>query len=321
MILPKLLRLLFASERIMTQLDTISMTETIKKYGHGKMKLILEIFSRSITTVNNLDRISTGEMFRAQKNLYKGSRPVGYPRGGFRNITQQLAEYIIENGGEIHLGKPVNKIIMKNNKATGIFIGDEEHNFDVIISDILVQDLFKLTNESDFPKEYVKNLKSLTGTSSLCAFYSLKKVNPLFIGKTFHFIERNVGVDGNDAVGMIDMMTAMNDSGLTSNSDRIVQSYIICATNETKNKETLEKLKKLLDKNLETLIPDFREQLNWSIYPLVWHLDGVAKTIDNIKPDIKTPIQNLYLVGDCVKAPGIGINCAVASAVQLASII
>jgi phytoene dehydrogenase-like protein len=57
------------------------------------------------------------------------------------------------------------------------------------------------------------------------------------------------------------------------------------------------------------------------IYPTVWHLDGVAKTIDNIKPDIQTPIENLFLVGDCVKAPGIGINCAIKSARMLSQMI
>ena len=69
-----------------------------------------------------------------------------------------------------------------------------------------------------------------------------------------------------------------------------------------------------MDKNLERLIPDFRSQLQWAIYPAIWHLDGVAKTIDNKKLDVETPIENLYVIGDCVKASGIGINCALNSA-------
>ena len=74
------------------------------------------------------------------------------------------------------------------------------------------------------------------------------------------------------------------------------------------------KLKSILDKNLEILMPNYNDYLNWAIYPTIWHLDGVAKTIENKKPDIITPIKNLFLVGDCTKAPGIGINCAVKSA-------
>jgi len=156
-------------------------------------------------------------------------------------------------------------------------------------------------------------MKSLQGTGSLCAYYSLREIDSSLLGKTFHFIERNIGVDGNDAVGMIDFMSAVPDAGVSPPSHYLVQSYIICTPKEARDKKTLDKLKVALDKNLERLIPHFHSQLRWAIYPAIWHLDGVAKTTDNAKPDIQTPIENLYIIGDCVKAPGIGINCAINS--------
>ena len=76
----------------------------------------------------------------------------------------------------------------------------------------------------------------------------------------------------------------------------------------------LQKLKSALDKNLERIIPKFHSQLRWALYPAIWHLDGVAKTINNTKPEIQTPIENLFIIGDSVKAPGIGFNCAINSA-------
>jgi len=313
-IFPNILKLLLAGEKTLEQLDNVSMSETIKKYGKGKMKLILEVFSRSITTTNDLDRISTGEMFRAQRNLYKGSKPVGYPKGGLNSITKKLAGYITQNGGEINLGNPVERVVIKNNKATGIIVANKEVSFDVIISNVLIQDIFKIVDEKHFSEEYIKETKSLRGTGSLCAYYSLKKVNPKLIGKTFHFIERNVGITGNDVVGMVDLMATAKDANLSPSGEYLIQSYIICTPDEAKNPLVLKKLKQLLDKNLEVILPKYKDQLNWAIYPAVWHLDGVAKTTDNKKPEIKTPIENLYAIGDCVKAPGIGFNCAVNSA-------
>ena len=312
-ILPNILRLLFASEKTMKQLDNISMTKTIEHYGRGKMKLVLEIFSRSISTVNNLDRISTGEMFRAQRTLLKGSKPVGYPKNGLGEIHQKLADAIVKNGGILKTGTPVQKILIKGAKAIGIIVGDKEYRYDAIISTLLVQNLFSLADEKHFPKDYVKMMKSLEGTGSLCAYYSLKEIDSCLLGKTFHFIERGIGVDGNDAVGMIDFMSAVPDSGVSPPSHFLVQSYIICTPKEARDKKTLDKLKVALDKNLERLIPHFHSQLRFVIYPAVWHLDGVAKTTDNAKPDIKTPVENLFIIGDCVKAPGIGINCAINS--------
>ena len=96
---------------------------------------------------------------------------------------------------------------------------------------------------------------------------------------------------------------------------------IICTPEEAKDKKILEKLKKILDDNLEKIIPNYKANLNWAIYPAIWHLDGVAKSIQNKKPEIKSPIKNLYLIGDCVKAPGIGVNCAINSAKILADMI
>jgi protoporphyrinogen oxidase len=313
-ILPNILRLLFASEKTMRRLDNVSMTKTIEQYGQGKMKLILEIFSRSISTVNNLNRISTGEMFRAQRSLLKGSKPVGYPKKGLGEIHQKLAHAITTRGGIIHTGTPVQKILFNGSTATGVLVGQKEYTYDAIISSMLVQNLFSIADKKHFPDEYVKMLTSLEGTGSLCAYYSLKKLDPQLLGKTFHFIERDIGVDGNDAVGMIDFMSAAPETGLAPPSHYLVQSYIICTPKEAQDKKILKKLKEALDKNLKRLIPDVHSQLRWAIYPAVWHLDGVAKTTDNAKPEIQTPIKNLYIIGDCVKAPGIGINCAINSA-------
>ncbi len=320
-ILPNILRLLFSSEKTMEKLDHVPMTDTIKKYGKGNMKLILEIFSRSITTVNNLDRISTGEMFRSQKNLLKGSKPVGYPKKGLGMINKKLATAIQNNGGIIKTNTTVEKIMFKNRKATGVIANNKTYPFDIVVSNILVQKLPLLIDDDVFPQEYLSTLQRLSGTASLCAYHSLTKIDPNLLGKTFHFIERNVGVDGNDAVGMIDFMAATPDAGLSPPDHHLIQSYIICTPDEAKNPHMLSRLKQLLEKNIKQLIPDYTKHLNWELYPVVTHLDGVAKTIDNPKPEIQTIIPNFYLIGDCVKAPGIGINCAVNSAKILSALL
>jgi len=310
--IPNLLRLFLSGEKTMKQLDDTSINDTIKKYGKGKMKAVLEVNPRLITTVNDLDNISTGAVFRTQRNMkLKGVR---YPKKGLSHIMCSLVEFIRQNGGEIHIDTPVTKILIKDNKVKGVVAGGKEHFCDVVVSNILVQDLFKIADETHFSKEYIKSITSLKGTGSLCVYYSLKKINPDLPGKNFVFIERDADVDGNDAAGMIDFMATLPESGLAPPLHHIVQSYVICTPAEAKNKETLEKLKNILDKNLEKIIPDFRSNLLWAIYPSIWQLDGVAKTIENKKPEIKTPIENLYLVGDCVNAPGIGINCSQNSA-------
>lgn len=313
--LPNILLLFLSGEKTMKQLDEVSLTDTIKKYGKGKTKLILELNPRLITTMNNLDHISTGEVFRTQRQMKL--RGVRYPKKGIAHVCNALVDVIKQNNGEIYLNTSINKILIDNNKVTGVIAGGKKYFFDTIVSNILVQDLFTISDEKHFPNEYVSKLKSLSGTGSLCAYYSLEQVNPNILGKNFVFIERDVGVDGYDVAGMVDFMVALPESGLAPPQQHLVQSYVICTPKEARDKKILEKLKQILDKQLEKIMPDFRSHLRWAIYPSIWHLDGVAKTIDNEKPDIQTPVNGLYLVGDCVKAPGIGINCALNSAQML----
>ncbi|MEM0493083.1 MAG: FAD-dependent oxidoreductase [Candidatus Thermoplasmatota archaeon] len=312
--LPTIIHLLLARESTMRKLDNIPMSETIKKYNSGKMNLTLELFSRVITTMNNLDEISTGETLRAQRGLIGSSTPVVYPKNGLSTISKTLSSYITKNKGSIHTCKKVDKIIIEDNKAVGLKTNKEEHLFDAILSNILVQKLPDILPTKNNLSPYINYLQSLKGTGSLCAYYSLKNIDKKLIGKSFLFIERNAGVSGNDAVGMIDFMITTPNSGLTPPSKYLIQAYIICTPEEAKTRVTLNHLKEILDKHLSYLISDYKKQLNWAIYPAVWHLDGVAKTIKNTKPDIESPIKNLYLIGDCVKAPGIGITCALNSA-------
>jgi len=190
----------------------------------------------------------------------------------------------------------------------------EEKFFDVVVSNVMVQDLFSIIDQTHFSSEYAEGVQKLQGTASLCCYVSLSQIDPLLLGKTFHFIERDVGVDGDDAVGMIDFMATDPKAGISPPGKYLVQAYIICTPKEANDPKMREMLRQLIDKNLGILIPDYKEKMEWALYPVIWHLDGVAKTINNIKPSINTDLKNLFLIGDCVKAPGIGVNCAINSA-------
>ena len=74
---------------------------TIRRYGKGKMKEVLEVNSRLITTVNNLDLISSGEFLRTQKDM--GLKGVRYPKNGLFYLSNKLADFIKQNNGKIFL--------------------------------------------------------------------------------------------------------------------------------------------------------------------------------------------------------------------------
>ena len=309
--LPRILQLLFSRKETIKALESVSMEETIKKYGRGKMKLTLELFPRLITTVNDLGRISTGETFWAQRELM-GPHPVSYPVDGLNSIAGKFASWIESNGGKI-IHQRVNKVIMEDGKATGISAG-EDKEYDVVVSSLPVQDTFSIADEGSFPHEWTEKMKKLEGTGSVCAYYALNELDENLVGKAFVFIERDAGVEGNDAVGMIDFKMASPESGMSPPGRYLVQAYVICTPEEARNRKKAETLRDILDRYMEKVVPEYRKKMEWCIYPSIWHLDGVAKTIDNEKPAVATPVKNFFIVGDSTNAKGVGINCAADSA-------
>ncbi len=307
--LPRILQLLTTSREKMEEMKKISMEEMIKKYGKGKLKLVLELFPRLITTVNDLSRISAGETFLAQRELL-GGKPVVYPHGGIGKIAEELAKYLEKNGGKIFLGKKVDKIIIENGIAKGIKAGNEEITYDLIISTLPIQHIFSIASKEEFPEDWMEYVKNLKPTGSLVAYHALNDLDKKLLNKSFVFIERNVDFEGNDVVGMIDFKMHWM-TGLAPEGKYIVQSYAICSPEEAKSKQKMEELAEILDKNLEKLLPN--KKIEWDVYASIWHLDGVAKTIDCIKPNVATPVQDLYIAGDCVASKGVGMNCAIDS--------
>jgi len=309
--LPRILQLLFTRKSKIEEMKKLSMEEMIRKYGRGKLKLVLELFPRLITTVNDLSKISAGETFFAQRELLGGD-PVVYPYGGLGNISKALAAYIKSKGGKIFFGKRIKRIIIEDGIAKGVEIEGELKEYDAIVSTLPVQHLFSIADEKEFPEEWVKYIRGLEGTGSILSYHALKNLDKNLLNKSFVFIERNVDFEGNDVVGMIDFK--MNyETGVTPKGKFIVQSYAICTPHEAKNERKAIELAEIIEKNLQKLLP-FKKHMEWSIHAAIWHLDGVAKTIDNEKPNVATPVKNLYLAGDSVASKGVGINCAADSA-------
>ena len=315
--IPHILHLLFARPSTLASLEKVPMTEAIKKYGRGKMRQALDLMPRLITTVNDLSRISTGETLRTNRDLIHGLVPVGYPQKGIGTLAEKFAKAVKKNGVKIHPGRKVEEIVVNDGIAKGIIVEGEMKEFDVIISNVPIQNIFSIVPEKNFPSRWVEKIKGLKGTGSLCAYYSLKKVDSKLVGKSFMFIERDIDIEGGDAVGMIDFQTADPRMGLAPKNRYLIQAYIICSPEEAKNDKKVEMLRNLLDNWVEKIIPNFMEDMEWAIYPTTWYLDGVAKTIENEKPPSKTSIKNLYLVGDCVASTGVGMNCAVDSSIHL----
>jgi hypothetical protein len=303
-------------------LDAVPMDVSLERFKQDKLKQALELFSRGMATVNDLSMISTGETLRSLSKLLQGAESLGYPLGGLKRISDAYADSLLGHRGTIIHGSTVKEIVVEDNQVQGVVVDGLFKDFTHVISSVPVQDVFSLVDESHFSSGYVRHLKQLVSSGSLCAYYCLKKIsNPALLGKSFMFLQKKVDVQGGAAFGMIDFKTACPVVGLSPKDRYLVQAYVICTPDEAQDTTVVTRLREALDYWMRKLLADFDEQLDWAIYPATRQLEGVAKSMVNEKPSVETPVDNLYLVGDCIKAPDIGVNCAVNSAKRVADLL
>ncbi|WP_339670476.1 NAD(P)/FAD-dependent oxidoreductase [Dasania marina] len=82
----------------------------------------------------------------------------GLARGGMGAISNAIASALKEHGGEIMTNAPVDKIIVKNNKARGVTLenGDEIYA-DIVVSNLDPKRTFtKIMNREDIPEDLYK---------------------------------------------------------------------------------------------------------------------------------------------------------------------
>jgi Phytoene dehydrogenase and related proteins len=75
------------------------------------------------------------EAFAIIENLYHFGGP-GVPMGGCKAITDALAGVIRSNGGRIHTSSEVTGLKIENENIKGVLVNGEEHLADIVISDI-----------------------------------------------------------------------------------------------------------------------------------------------------------------------------------------
>lgn len=99
-----------------------------------------------------------------------------YPEGGMIAITDHLVALARENGARFHFGKKVEKIEVRESKATGFWVEGELHSFDRVICNM---DVFlayrKLLPDQPAPERTLRQEKS---TSALIFYWGIRRSFP-----------------------------------------------------------------------------------------------------------------------------------------------
>jgi phytoene dehydrogenase-like protein len=238
------------------------------------------------------DEVPVEEVFEIIENMYRFGGP-GVPIGGCKGVIDALESVIAAHGGKIHTKTEVSKILVENGKAEGVFIGEEAHKADLVISNLghaatacLCAEA--LSGEKD--SGYLRRLETLKPSAGIKI--CLAADEPLVGHSGVLLTPYAKRVNGIDEVTQVDPRLAPPGKHLT-------MSHQYVAPENVKN----------IEAEIELGLQDLKEIFPGKKYEVLliqsyhdnWPVNRAASGTD---PGNETPIPGIYVVGDGAKGKG-----------------
>lgn len=238
------------------------------------------------------DEVPVEEVFEIIENMYRFGG-TGIPEGGCKGIIDALETVISANGGKIHTGQEVSKILIENGKAAGIIADDRIHDADLVISNLGHAATAVLCSEA-LSKEADAAYFKMVGTLQPSAGIKicLAADEPL-VGHTGVLLTPYTRrINGVNEVTQADPELAPPGKHLT-----MCHQYVA-----PENVKNLESEIEMGLEDLKEIFPGKRyEVLLIQSYHDEWPVNRAASGTD---PGNETPFSGLYVVGDGAKGKG-----------------
>ncbi len=139
-------------------LSYTSITDFVGKYTTDPKVAAMMAYFCGLYFVTDQET-SAGEWIYCQQDLMK-NRSSGYPIGGTIAVPSAYCEIITKYNGEVHTDTPVEKIVIKNGKATGVKLKDGRFiEADLIICNAGIKaTVLKLIGKKYFPPAFIKKV-------------------------------------------------------------------------------------------------------------------------------------------------------------------
>lgn len=103
-----------------------------------------------------------------------GGENLAYYRGGFAALSQRLADRIVELGGEIHTGTPVQEIVVRDGAVAGIRTADAVHEAKTVIATPSLPLIDRMVGQHLSPKEQ-QQIRSIDYLANVCLVLQLDR--------------------------------------------------------------------------------------------------------------------------------------------------
>jgi protoporphyrinogen oxidase len=210
----------------------------------------------------------------------------GHLIGGYKTLIQAMVDRIKAAGGNIHLQKTVNRIVIEQNKALGVLVDGEIQSFDRLVSTLPLP-IFQclIPNASS---DYLDFLAQTRYLGIICPMLVLGR--PLTGYWTLNLTD-----DCIPFTGVIETTSYIDPQFVAGHHLVYLPKYI--SADSPLQKMTDEEIRELWLNHLVSMFPQFDRQ--WICYFLV-NRERYVEPLHSLNethliPSIHTPIENLYL--------------------------
>jgi len=237
------------------------------------------------------DRVSAVWMWNKLKlrGSSRGSKQeerLGYVKGGFGQVIDALQERLVALGVDIRLGCAVEEIVLADGKATGVRSAGSLESFDQIVVTTAPPLFTEMTPE--LPSDYVASLERIEYLANVCVVLELDRS----LSNTYWL---NVGDPSIPFTGVIEH-TNMQQRDMYGGAHLVYISRYLDADDPLYTTDT--------DEIVASYVPHLAKMFqgfgaDWIKRTWSWRARYTQPVIglhySQIKPDLATPIPNLWL--------------------------
>ncbi len=264
----------------------------------GGIRRYFELVSASLMVCPFVEKTSAGEMFRTLHKILNCNHSVEYPQKGWLPIFNGCIDEI-KTKGDIKLNSKVDSIIIKDKKAIGVIVDGESLYADRVIINLPVQELFSVLSEEMFETDYVSLCKNLIPTSGVFIDIAIKKRISDIDGMIYTYEPKALG-----------MITSNIAEGITPENGQLLTMWYPTSLEDVIDPEMRENRFEELWETIRRFFPDIDEHIHWKREKSLKIVDGAQINIhqtEDLRPGANVPgIDQLFLVGDSIAAPGAG---------------
>lgn len=223
---------------------------------------------------------------KSTRNGANQKEEAGHLIGGYITLIDAMAKRIIAAGGSIHLNQPVQEIVIENGKVIGMRINGEVHCYESVIATLQTPIFQRM-----IPGASQEYHGFLSQTEYLGIIAPLLVLDRPLTG----YWTLNITDDRFPFTGVIETTSYIDPKYVGGHHLVYLPKYTAPGSHWQKMSD--DEIREIWFQNLKEMFPDFDR--SWIRYFLV-HRERFVEPLHRVNethliPEIRTPVQNLYL--------------------------